>query len=151
MNERKFLRKYLHAYSDIHQTHLFAIWELSGEREKQRYEDHSKALGEKVFRHLGGNTYRVGLSAPLTIQAYRKHAFPGLSYFALNIGCMTPPPAERGPVGASIMRKDGERHDILLSREFYERLRRDWKDRHSIPFKRQFPLMYPETQKDTPQ
>jgi hypothetical protein len=151
MKEIKFLRKYLHAYSDIHQTHLFALWELSSAREKKRYEDHAKALGENVFRHLDGNKYRVGLRAPLDIQIYRKHAFQGLSYFALNLGCMTPPSTERGPVGASLMRKDGVRHDILLSREFYERLLRDWTDRHSIPFKRGFPLMYPEAQKDTTQ
>lgn len=54
MKESKYLRKYLHAYSDIHQTHLFAIWELSSDREKKRYEDHAKALGENVFRHLDG-------------------------------------------------------------------------------------------------
>jgi len=149
MKESKFLRKYRHGYSDIHVTHLFATWELTSERERKQYEGHAKALGENVFRHLGGNRYRVGLRAPLDIEAYRKYAFPGLSYFALNLGCMTPPSSEKGPVGASMMRKDGVRHDILLGREFYERLRRDWMERHEIPFKRGFPLMYPEAQKET--
>ena len=112
---------------------MFAIKELKSERERRTF---------PIKRHLEGDRYRITLSAPLYINQYRKNALPGLSYLSLTLGCSLPVP-EKGPAGVAIVREDGSLYDISFTVPFMQRAQRQLKDRVELPFKRQYPKMFP--------
>ncbi|WHZ15996.1 MAG: hypothetical protein OJF52_002844 [Nitrospira sp.] len=114
-------------------SELFAIRELRTEREQRTF---------PMKRLLEGNLFRVSLSTPLHIYQYRKHVFPGVSYLSLDLGCSLPVP-EKGPAGVAILREDGSLYDISFTVPFMQRAQRQLQERVVLPFKRQFPKMYP--------
>jgi len=115
------------------ESELFAIMTLRTERDRRTF---------PMKRHLEGDRFRVTLSAPLRISQYRKHALPGLSYVSLDIGCSLPVP-EKGPAGVGILREDGSLHDVSFTVPFMQRSKRQLKERVELPFKRQYPKMFP--------
>lgn len=126
-------RNALHSsYSVYGNTELFFIRELS-EKEQKRF-PHKE--------HIERNLFRVINRSPFTFSQYRKHALPGVSYIAFNIGCMTPPTGELGPVGISIIKTDRAKHQILLPAQFLSRMSHDWRVRHDIPRKCKHPKFY---------
>jgi hypothetical protein len=114
-------------------SELFAIRELKTEHDRKTF---------PIKRPLEGDRFRVTLISPLRIYQYRKHAFPGLSYLSLNLGCSLPVP-EKGPAGVAILREVGTLYDISFTVPFMQRAQRQLQERVVLPFKRQFPKMYP--------
>jgi hypothetical protein len=118
-----------HVYGN---TELFFVRELS---EKQlQYYPHKE--------RIKGNLFRVVNRSPFTFDQYRKHAFPGLSYVAFNIGCMEPPVGKLGPVGIAALKTDGVKHEVILPATFTERVFQEWRVRHDIPRKCKHPKFY---------
>lgn len=120
------------------QSEVFAIMELRTERERRTF---------PVKRHLGGDRFRVTLTAPLDITQYRKHIVPGLTYLSLLVTCGLPAP-DKGPGGVAVVKIDGNAHDIMFPVPYLERVQRQVRERVELPFERQFPKMFPKSQRD---
>jgi len=118
-------------------SEVFAIRELRSEGERKTF---------PVKQHLDGNRYRVTLDQPLSFIHYRKHAFPGLSYLSLSLVCGFPLP-DRGLSGVALLKTDGTKLDMMFSRPFLEESQRQVREKVELPFERQFPKMFPNSQK----
>jgi hypothetical protein len=91
---------------------------------------------------IEGNLFRIVNRRPLQFDQHRKHALPGLSYLAFNIGCMEPPVGKLGPVGLAAIKTDGIKHEVILPTPFMERVFQEWRVRHDIPRKCKHPKFY---------
>lgn len=119
-------------YSVYGNTELFAIREIP--EKERRFFPHKE--------HLAGNLFRVITRSPFRFDQHRKHVFPGLSYLAFSIGCMTPPTNKLGQVGITIMKTDGAKHEVTLPALFLDLLFRDWRMREDIPRACKHPKFY---------
>ncbi|TAJ06966.1 MAG: hypothetical protein EPO61_13345 [Nitrospirae bacterium] len=92
--------------------------------------------------HIGGNLFRV-IGGGFRFEQHRKHAFPGLSYIAIPVGCMAPPTGKPGPVGLALMKTDGAKHEVILPSPFLERVLQRWRVQVELPLKCKTPKLYP--------
>jgi len=124
--------RWLDAYTLKSKTEIFVVRELS---EKQMQSVPSK-------ERIEGYLFRIVNRRPLQFDQHRKHALPGLSYVAFNIGCMEPPVGKLGPVGLAAIKTDGIKHEVNLPTPFMERVFQEWRVRHDIPRKCKHPKFY---------
>jgi len=120
------------AYTLGSKTELFFVRELS---KKQIQAFPSK-------ERVKGNLFRIVNRRPLQFDQHRKHALPGLSYVAFNIGCMEFPVGKLGPVGLAAIKTDGIKHEVILPTPFTERVFQEWRVRHDIPRKCKHPKFH---------
>jgi hypothetical protein len=113
---------------------LFAIMQLRTERDRGTF---------PMKRHLEGDRFRVMLYTPLHINQYRRHMVPGLSYLSLSIICSMPA-LDKGPSGIGLLRQNGNLYDIYFPMPFLQKARQQLKERVELPFKRQYPKMFPK-------
>jgi hypothetical protein len=125
--------KWYDSYAVYGNTELFFVREISAK--EQNYFPHKE--------RIKGNLFRVVNRSPFTFDQYRKHAIPGLSYVAFNIGCMEPPVGKLGSVGFAVVKTDKTKHEVILPAPFMERVFQDWRVRISIPFRCKTPKLYP--------
>jgi hypothetical protein len=124
--------KWYNPYDVYGNTELFFIREIS-------------PSDQNSFPHkerIKGNLFRVVNRSPFTFDQHRKYAFPGLSYVAFKIGCMEVPSGKLGPVGIAVVKTDKAKYEVILPSLFLERVFKDWRVRHDIPFKCKTPKFY---------
>lgn len=119
------------AYAVYRNTEWFVIREIP--EKEQPMVPRKERLGGNLFRVIGGG---------FKFEQHRKRALPGVSYVAIPIGCMAPPTGKPGPVGITVMKTSGIKHEVVLPTPFLERVLQDWRVRHDIPFKCKTPKFY---------
>jgi hypothetical protein len=125
--------KWYDPYAVYGNTELFFVREIS--EKDQNYFPHKE--------RIKGNLFRVVNRSPFTFDQHRKHAFPGISYVAFNVGCMEPPIGKLGPVGITIVKTGRTKYEVILPAPFMERVFGEWRVRVSIPFRCKTPKLYP--------
>lgn len=115
------------------ESELFAIRELKTERERRTF---------PMKRHLEGDKFRVTSYGPLHINQYRKYIVPGLSYLSLEVICSLSAP-DKGSTGVAVITGSGKTYDVFFPVPFLQQARQQLKERVELPFKRQYPKMFP--------
>jgi hypothetical protein len=119
-------------YAVYRNTEWFAVREIP--ENEQPMVPRKERLSGNLFRVIGGG---------FKFEQHRKRALPGISYIAIPIGCMAPPTGKPGPVGITVMKTSGAKHEVVLSALFLDRVFQNWRARVEIPLKCKTPKLYP--------